>query len=284
MPTLASPSAISRARSLAAAARRREAGEQRRVVGIEAEADDVHRGVGEGHRDLDAGEVGQAGAARGGARARWPPISSWSVSAQSSTPFALARAASASGSSVPSETVEWQCRSAFERGPQLQARRPGRRRHARSSIDLQGVVVDRAAKSLTAVGTTRVELQLKGADLAAFLGRWLGEPRVTLAPPDRIAIVGTPRLGGIALGGAGAAELQGRLVGQGSELFLTIERIRLGRGEAPPLARAILERAINPIFDVADAPLPTRLDAVEVGADDTIRIAASGSRLPQAAP
>jgi hypothetical protein len=154
----------------------------------------------------------------------------------------------------------------------------------RLELDLQGVVVDRAAKSLTAVGTTRVELQLKGTDLAAFLGRWLGEPRVTLAPPDRIAIVGTPRLGGIALGGAGAAELQGRLVGQGSELFLTIERIRLGRGEAPPLARAILERAINPIFDVADAPLPTRLDAVEVGADDTVRIAASGSRLPQAAP
>ena len=44
---------------------------------------------------------------------RWPPSSSWSVSAQSSTPFAFARAASASGSSVPSETVEWQCRSAF---------------------------------------------------------------------------------------------------------------------------------------------------------------------------
>ena len=39
------------------------------------------------------------------ARAR-PPISSWSVKAQSSTPRAWARAASASGSSVPSETVE----------------------------------------------------------------------------------------------------------------------------------------------------------------------------------
>ena len=154
----------------------------------------------------------------------------------------------------------------------------------RLELDLQGVVVDRAAKALTAVAATRVELQLKGADLAVFLRRWLAEPQVTLAPPDRVAVVGTPRIGGIALGGAGGAELQGRLVGTGAQLFLTIDRIRLGRGEAPPLARVVIERAINPIFDVAEAPLPARLDAVEVGADDTIRIAASGSRLPQAVP
>jgi hypothetical protein len=38
----------------------------------------------------------------------------------------------------------------------------------RLELDLQGVVVDRAAKSLTAVAATRVELQLKGADLAVF--------------------------------------------------------------------------------------------------------------------
>ena len=154
----------------------------------------------------------------------------------------------------------------------------------RLELDLHGVVVDRAAKSLTAVAATRVELQLKGADLAVFLGRWLGEPRVTLAPPDRIAVAGTPRIGGIALGGAGGAELQGRLIGNGTQLFLMMDRIRLGRGEAPALARVVVERAINPILDVAERPLPARLDAVEVGSDDTIRIAASGSRLPQAAP
>jgi len=153
----------------------------------------------------------------------------------------------------------------------------------RLELDLQGVVVDRAAKSLTAVAATRVELQLKGADLAVFLGRWLGEPQVTLAPPDRITVVGTPRIGGIALGGASGAELQGRLAGNETQLFLMLDRIRLGRGEAPPFARTVIERAINPIFDVAAAPLPARLDAVEVGAD-TIRISASGSRLPLAAP
>jgi len=152
----------------------------------------------------------------------------------------------------------------------------------RLELDLQGVVVDRAAKSLTAVAAARVELQLKGADLAVFLGRWLGEPVVTLTAPDRIAIVGTPRIGAIALGGTGGAELQGRLAAAGSQLLLTIDRIRLGRSEAPPLARVVVERAINPIVDVADRPLPARIDAVEIGSDDTIRIAASGSRLPPA--
>ena len=71
---------------------------------------------------------------------------------------------------------------------------------------------------------------------------------------------------------------------RGRSCVLAIDRIRLGRGEAPALARVVVERAINPIFDVAEAPLPARLDAVEVGGDDTIRIAGSGSRLPQAAP
>ena len=128
-------------------------------------------------------------------------------------------------------------------------------------------------------------LQLKGADLAAFLSPWLAAPEVTLAPPDRLAVVGTPRIGGIALGGARRCRAGGPPGRQpASRLFLTIDRIRLGHGEAPPLARVVIERAINPILDVADAPLPARFDAVEVGSDDTIRIAASGSRLPSPAP
>jgi hypothetical protein len=47
--------------------------------------------------------------------------------------------------------------------------------------------------------------------------------------------------------------------------------------------RALLERALNPLFDAAAYPLPAQFDAVEVG-EGTIRIAASGSRLPRAAP
>ena len=113
---------------------------------------------------------------------------------------------------------------------------------------------------------------------------WLAEPVGVLASPDRIGIAGAPRLGGLAVAVGDGAELQGRLVASGSQLHLTIARIRLGRSEAPPLARAILERAVNPSSTSPRYPLPARLDAVEVGDDDTIRIAASGSRLPTSAP
>ncbi len=52
-----------------AAARGGQAGLQRRIVGIEAQADDVHGDADEADRDLGAGEVGQAQRQRGVARA-----------------------------------------------------------------------------------------------------------------------------------------------------------------------------------------------------------------------
>jgi len=56
----------------------------------------------------------------------------------------------------------------------------------RLELDLQDVVVDRAAKSLAAVAATRVALQLKGTDLAVFLRRWLGEPQITRRRPTAL--------------------------------------------------------------------------------------------------
>jgi len=50
-----------------------------------------------------------------------------------------------------------------------------------------------------------------------------------------------------------------------------------------PLLRAVIERAINPLLDVSAYPLPAQIDAVEAG-DGGLRIVASGSRLPTAAP
>ena len=63
MPTLASASAISRARGSRAAA---GGGETRRqaLSSVSAEADDVDRRAGEADRDLGAGEIGQAGGVR----------------------------------------------------------------------------------------------------------------------------------------------------------------------------------------------------------------------------
>lgn len=155
----------------------------------------------------------------------------------------------------------------------------------RLELDLQGVVVDRRDKALAAVAATRAELQLRGADLAEYLRRsaWIADPSVVFSAPDRVAIAGTPRLAGIALAIGDGAEFQGRLFASGAQLRVAVDRVRIGTADAAPLLRALLERAINPLVDVSAYPLPARIDAVEA-ADDRLRIAASGSRLPATAP
>ncbi|MEO5845898.1 MAG: LmeA family phospholipid-binding protein [Caldimonas sp.] len=155
----------------------------------------------------------------------------------------------------------------------------------RLELDLQGVVVDRSEKRLTAVAATRAELHLRGGDLAEYLRKsaWIADPSVVFSAPDRVAIAGAPRLGGIALEIGTGAEFQGRLFASGSQLRLAVDRVRIGSADAAPFLRAVIERAINPLVDVAAYPLPARIDAVEAG-DGELRIAASGSRLPTTAP
>ena len=155
----------------------------------------------------------------------------------------------------------------------------------RLELDLQGVVVDRREKVLTAVAATRAELRLRGADLADYLRQtgWVAEPSVVFSAPDRIAIAGTPRLGGIAVAIGEGAEFQGRLFASGSQLRLAVDRVRIGPSTAVPLLRAVIERAINPLLDVSAYPLPAQIDAVEAG-DGGLRIVTSGSRLPASAP
>lgn len=153
----------------------------------------------------------------------------------------------------------------------------------RLELDLRGVVVDRAAKSLTAVASSRAELRVRGDDLAAYLRRseWIADPLVRLEAPDRIVVTGSPRLAGVALGDS--AEFAGRLSAAGAQLRLAVDRLRIGGASAPPLLRAVVERAINPLFDLAGSALPAQIDAVVV-AGGAIRIDASGSRLPVVAP
>jgi len=64
----------------------------------------------------------------------------------------------------------------------------------------------------------------------------------------------------------------------GTQLQLALDRVRIGDASAPALVRAVLEGAINPLFDAAEHPLPAQIDAVEVDAE-ALRIAVSGSRL-----
>ena len=97
----------------APAARGLQAGVHAGAVGIKAQAHNVHGFVGKGDGYFGAREVLHALRVAAAAARCWPPISSWSVSAHSSTPLVLARSARASGVRVPSETTLWQCRSAL---------------------------------------------------------------------------------------------------------------------------------------------------------------------------
>jgi hypothetical protein len=151
----------------------------------------------------------------------------------------------------------------------------------RLAFELRGVVVDREQKRLVALADSRGELRVRADDLTEFVGRsgWIDDARVALAAPDRIRVSGRPRVAGIALTGGERIEIDGRLVGYGTQLRLALDRVRIGDASAPPLVRAVLEVAVNPLFDAAAHPLPAQIDAVEVDAD-ALRIAASGSRLP----
>ena len=150
----------------------------------------------------------------------------------------------------------------------------------RLELELRGVAVDRKEKRLTALAAANGTLLIRAGDLADHLRErgWVDDARVVLEPPDRIAISGTPRISGLPLPVRDGVELRGRLVAQGAQLRLVVDGVRVGGAQAPPLVRALLERAVNPLFDATPYPLPARFDSVAVDGD-AIRISASGSRL-----
>ena len=151
----------------------------------------------------------------------------------------------------------------------------------RLAFELRGVVVDREQKRLVALADSRGELRVRADDLTEFVRRsaWIDDARVSLAAPDRIRVVGRPRLAGISLVGGEGVEIEGRLLAAGTQLRLALDRVRIGNANAPPLVRALIEGAVNPLFDASGQPLPARIDAVDAD-DEAIRITASGSRLP----
>ena len=123
-------------------------------------------------------------------------------------------------------------------------------------------------------------LRIRAGDLADYLRErgWFEDARVVLAAPDRITISGVPKIGGAVIQVRDGAELQGRLVAQGAQLRLAVDAVRIGDLQAPPLVRALLERAVNPLLDAGAYPVAARIDAVAVDGDSVV-IAASGSGL-----
>jgi hypothetical protein len=150
----------------------------------------------------------------------------------------------------------------------------------RLELELRGVAIDRQEKRLSALAGATGTLRIRAGDLADYLRArgWFEDARVVLSAPDRIAISGVPRIGGAAIQVRDGAELQGRLVAQGAQLRLAIDAVRIGDLQAPPLVRALLERAVNPLLDAGAFPVAARIDAVAIDGDSVV-IAASGSRL-----
>lgn len=162
----------------------------------------------------------------------------------------------------------------------VRVRRPNMPVFERIELRLSGVVVDAAAKRVTAVGDARLSLRLKVDDVAAYLGssEWIDRPAVRVSAPDKVFISGRLKIAGIALGPTSSADLEGRLQARDSQLRLTLDALSWRGQTAPVLVRALVEQAINPILNVAQYALPSRIDSAVVEGD-AIVITASGSNL-----
>lgn len=162
----------------------------------------------------------------------------------------------------------------------VRVRRPNMPVFERIELRLSGVVVDAAAKRVTAVGDARLSLRLKVDDMVAYLGssEWIDQPAVRVSTPDKVFISGRLKIAGIALASIATADLEGRLQARDTQLRLTIDALNWRGQTAPALVRALVEQAINPILDVAQYPLPARIDSAVVDGD-AIVITASGSNL-----
>jgi LmeA-like phospholipid-binding len=164
----------------------------------------------------------------------------------------------------------------------VRVRRPNLPVFERIELRLSGVVLDAAAKRVTAVGDARLSLRLKVDDVAAYLGtsEWIDRPAVRVSPPDKVFISGQLKIAGIALASFATADLEGRLQARDTQLRLAVDALSWRGQTAPALVRALVEQAINPILNVAQYPLPARIDSAVVEGD-AIVITASGNNLMQ---
>lgn len=161
-----------------------------------------------------------------------------------------------------------------------------RRPHApvleRIELDLLDVTVDRNARQITSIGAATVTATLSASDLVAYLGqqRWIAEPAVRVEMPAMIIVSGRLKLPSLEVGilPALAGEFRGTLAARGSQLRVSIGSLRLGKSEASALVRSLIEQAVNPLFDVADYAVPSRIDRATVEGQ-AIVVTASGSQL-----
>ena len=158
--------------------------------------------------------------------------------------------------------------------------RPGAPVIDRLEAHLEDVVLDPETRRVTSIGGARVRAHIREQDLAAWLldRGWIDRPRVMLRPPAAVVVPGVPRLTAFPLPDALGVELRGRLVARGPQLRLRADSVAVAGVEVPAFARALLEEAVNPLFDTSAYVVPSTLDSVRVEGDALV-VFASGSGL-----
>jgi hypothetical protein len=150
----------------------------------------------------------------------------------------------------------------------------------RIEVVLRDVAVDLPRKQVTSIGEAGVSVRLAASDLAAHLVAqpWLRRPSVRFTPPADITVEARLTLPGVAGLASPPAQFRGHLMPRGSTLVLGIDAMSFGDRDALPIFRGLVEQAINPIVDVGDYAVPSRVDSVTVEGDELV-IRASGSAL-----
>jgi hypothetical protein len=133
---------------------------------------------------------------------------------------------------------------------------------------------------VTSIARAAAMLRLSEQDLTAYLALqpWVEAATVRFAGADEVTVSGSFGVPGVPGLSSPRAELRGRVLARGSQLLLRVEAITLGGRAAPGLVNRVLEQTLNPLVDLADHAVPSRVDSVEVSGGELV-IRASGSDL-----
>ena len=144
-------------------------------------------------------------------------------------------------------------------------------------LDLYNVRYDRAAKRLERADSVRATVWVTSNALGDYLETvdGVGAATVTLQRPDSATIRLRPSIAGIPLPAGVAANVVGRLAGQGPYLRFEIAEVgAAGFHGGESVARHVSE-LINPLVDLSDLPLG--LDVTNVTVEGrTVRVDATG--------
>lgn len=152
----------------------------------------------------------------------------------------------------------------------------------RVDLVLKDIVIDRATRRVVSIGRADAAVFVTAADLGRHLQSqdWIEDPLVRVEAPADIVVSGRLKVPGVPFLATPQGEFRGRLVPRESELLMRVSALSLGDRQAPVLLRAILEQAINPVFDTARYAVPSRIDAVTVQGEALVLQASGAGTMP----